>query len=286
MQLENWAELLDQFLDSLRASGYSEHTLKAYHVDLRQYFTFTTSLDQKNVDEYLMHLSRKGMASASLNRFLSSLRKFCSFLKKHGYDVPVMELSGFKTGIKVPRVVLRDDIGKLLDLPENNPIEIRDKALVWFLLGTGTRISEALSLNVEDIDFRTGSCQVLGKGRKKRTIYIPSKALKLLRRYMETFNLTQGPLFLNMQGQALTDRGARYILHKISTKYGLRDLVHPHTLRHTFATNLLEEGANLREIQELLGHSSLRSTQIYTHVSPVMVREAIEAMRKEAKNKP
>lgn len=286
MQLENWTELLNQFLGTLEASGYSEHTLKAYYVDLKQYFMFTASLDQKTVDDYLMHLSRKGMAPTSLNRFLSSLRKFCSFLKKQGYEVPVMELSGFKTGLKVPRVVLRDDISKLLELPENTPIEVRDKALVWFLLGTGTRISEALSLKVEDIDFRTASCQVLGKGNKKRTVYIPSKALKLLKRYIEVFNLTEGPLFLNMQRQRLTDRGARYILHKISKKYGLRDLVHPHTLRHTFATNLLEEGANLREIQELLGHSSLRSTQIYTHVSPVMVREAIEAMRKEAKSKP
>jgi len=136
---------------------------------------FTTSLDQKTVDDYLMHLSRKGMAPTSLNRFLSSLRKFCSFLKKQGYEMPIMELSGFKTGLKVPRVVLRDDISKLLELPENTPIELRDKALVWFLLGTGTRISEALSLKVEDIDFRTASCQVLGKGNKNVLFTFPQR---------------------------------------------------------------------------------------------------------------
>jgi len=138
-----------------------------------------------------MHLSRKGMAPTSLNRFLSSLRKFCSFLKSKVTKCQSWSLAVLRQDLS-PRVVLRDDISKLLELPENTPIELRDKALVWFLLGTGTRISEALSLKVEDIDFRTASCQVLGKGNKKRTVYIPSKALKLLKRYIEVFNLTEG----------------------------------------------------------------------------------------------
>lgn len=282
MQLENWEELLDDFCNSMMSAGFSEHTIKSYYTDLKQFFTFTTIIDQDNVDNYLMHMSSKGISPTSLNRFLSSFRKFCTFLEKNGYRLPIMELSGFKTGFKVPEVILKQDADVLLTLPEDNASQIRDKALIWFLLGTGTRISEALSLTIEDIDFANGSCQVLGKGNKKRTVYIPSKALKLLTRYIKEFNIKEGPLFVNLKGGPLTDRGARYILQKTSVRYGLRELLHPHMLRHTFATHLLEEGANLREIQELLGHNSLRSTQIYTHVSPAMVKEAIEAMRKEA----
>jgi integrase/recombinase XerC len=282
MQLENWEELLDEFAQALRASGFSSNTVKSYVTDLKQFFEFNTTIDQKNIDDYLMYLSASGMSTTSLNRFLSSLRKFCSFLTKKGYELPVMELTGFRTGLRMPETASKQDLEKLLALPENSLKELRDKALVWFLMGTGTRISEALSIRLEDIDFTNGSCQVLGKGQKKRTVYIPSKALRLLKKYMERFNIKEGPLFVNLKGDPLTDRGARYILRRISAQYGLREALHPHMLRHTFATHLLEEGASLREIQELLGHSSLRSTQIYTHVSPSMVKEAIDAMRKEA----
>ncbi|NPV88626.1 tyrosine-type recombinase/integrase [Coprothermobacteraceae bacterium] len=280
MLLEDWESHLKEFEESLRSAGYSERTCHSYLADLRSFFHFTNNIDQVSLDDYLMYRSAQGASAVSINRFLSSFRHFLKFLEARGWPVPPMELPGFRVNRPIPRTLAERDVMVILNLPEHDEESIRDKALIWFLLGTGVRISEALSIRIEDVDFDRAATKVRGKGNKERMVYIPKRALKLLQRYMKVFGLEKGPLFVNLQRRPLTDRGARYLLARVSKRYGLSQVVHPHTLRHTFATRLLEEGAGLRDIQELLGHKSLRSTQIYTRVSPALVREAMEAMKK------
>jgi site-specific recombinase XerD len=198
------------------------------------------------------------------------LRTFFKFLSREGYikTNPATLLLTPKLDKRLPQFLTEDEINKLLDSPSKDDISgLRDRAIMETFYSTGMRISELVGLNLEDVDFISGVVKVRGKGKKERLLPIGEKALTALRHYLDKRKEKTKEIFLNKSGTRITDRGVRDILEKYIKLTSLKENISPHTLRHTFATHLLNHGADLRSVQELLGHVNLSTTQIYTHLS-------------------
>jgi integrase/recombinase XerC len=273
------------FLSRLSAEkGYSQATLDAYGRDLAQFEAYLQKrskslakpdeLTRRDVQGYLAGLHRQGVAKTSVARKLSALRSLFKDLMRHGLarNNPVAGLKNPKQPKLHPRALNVDQAMALLDAKITpDPEGLRDLALAELLYGSGLRISEALSLNVEDLD-RTGeSLPIRGKGNKERLAVLTPASRTRLNRYMEqrgAFEPKQGEpaLFLGARGKRLDRRQAARILEKLAALAGLPQHVHPHMLRHSFASHMLQGGADLRGVQELLGHERLSTTQRYTHL--------------------
>lgn len=278
---------INRFVDALRAQkGYSDHTCRAYQSDIMQFLTSLLKdpeddkktafkkqlqqIDKHHVRNYLAEQVREGRSKRTISRKLSSIKAFFNFLVKTGkIDHNPAEMIPFpKLGKTIPKFINIDDLFRLLDSIKTDTIlEKRNLAMFETFYSTGMRVSEIHGLNITDIDFDRQMIRVLGKGSKERMVPVGNRALVAIKNYRAGLKENFIPVFLNKDFGRLTTRSIRRILDKIVQECGLNMPVSPHTLRHSFATHMLDSGADLRGIQEILGHASLSTTQIYTHVS-------------------
>lgn len=283
--------LTERFIDHIKSlKGYSHNTVKNYELDLRQFFSYLEhrgnstekldSIDFRVIRSYLGGLYKK-YRKTTISRKLSAIRSFFHYLERNGLNVgnPAAEISSPKQGNYIPEYLNIDDIFRLLDIPEPESLSaIRNHAILELLYSCGIRVSELTGLNVPDIDFRQCLVRVIGKGNKERIVPVGKKALDAVGDYLEsTYKLRRKiknsatpdmePVFLNNRGGRLSSRSVSTIVKKYVTETGLVSGVTPHSFRHTFATHLLDGGADLRSVQEMLGHVSLSTTQKYTHVT-------------------
>jgi site-specific recombinase XerD len=233
---------------------------------------------------YLAVLLGNGVADGSVRRKVSTIRSFYKWLRADGHleNDPFFGVTGPKAGRRLPDILTSQDIARMVASADGKePADLRDRALMELLYAAGLRVSEVASLNVSELDVRDQSVRVRGKGKKERIGVFGEPAADALHRYLkegrpELEAHKEEALFLNRFGGRLTVRSVQTIVRKYATKAGLPTAVHPHLLRHSFATHLLDGGADLRVVQELLGHESPNTTQIYTHVSEVRKREVME----------
>ncbi len=258
---------------------YSPHTVKAYAIDIRQFQEFFAAnrleLTKGNIRDFIAHVFARSRNKATVARKIYAVRSFYGYLVRNGAleHNPLEGISSPKQERKIPRILTENEMQEFLDaLPEENFLQLRNKALFEFLYATGLRISELTGLRRGDIHFPERLVRVLGKGRKERIVPFHEQAAAIMDRYLQRLHLefpqAQDRVFVNSRGGSLTPRSVERILPAVY--HGLvnsRQRIHPHLLRHSFATHLLQRGANLRVIQELLGHSSLATTEKYTNLN-------------------
>jgi len=288
-------DLMEAFIDYLgNQKGYSKHTVRNYQIDLRQFLDFLCAREELTagehaglkpeavsplvIREYLGSLYGN-LSRTSIARKLSAVRSFFLFLEKRGLcrGNPAVDIATPKLEKHLPNYLSVDDVFRLLENREKKkPLELRDMAILEVLYSSGIRVSELEGLNLSSIDFDERLMRVIGKGNKERLVPIGRKALEMVRNYLEAIqNLRKkagghsqdAPLFLNCRGGRLSTRGIGRIIKKYAIASGLSSEISPHSMRHSFATHLLDGGADLRTVQELLGHKNLSTTQKYTHVS-------------------
>lgn len=267
----------DEFLRYLAVErGASEHTLRSYRKDLETFFAHVRS-DPKDVDMgdvrgFIAEQINAGLKKTTVGRRLGAIRSFFRFLHREGLIKvnPARLVSTPKTPKLLPKFLTVDDVFSLVEKPEGIGFTaVRDRAILELLYSCGLRVGELSGLNSDDLNIREGVVKARGKGKKERILPIGKKAIEALKSYMIERVLLKkkdGAFFLNRSGTRLTDRSVRRIVVKYARAVLLDSRIGPHTLRHTFATHLLQGGADLRVIQELLGHSSLSTTQKYTHI--------------------
>jgi len=268
---------IEQFIRHLEIEkGVSAHTLRAYRKDLEE-FRKSVKTDPKKVDMidirgFIAAQIKSGLSKTTVNRRLSSVRSFFRFLYKEGYrkSNPAKLVPSQKIPKTLPRFLTVDDIFALIEKPGGiGFIPARDRAILELLYSSGLRVSELSGLNTDDINIKEGLVKIKGKGKKERIVPVGSKAVDAIKSYLiERIFLKSKDraLFLNRLGRRLTDRGVRRIVVKYARALAINGHIGPHTIRHSFASHLLQGGADLRVIQELLGHSSLSTTQKYTHL--------------------
>lgn len=274
--------------------GYSPHTLKAYERDLVQFRAFLDELGSSviedlapaDLDGYVVLLQEQDYKSSTVARKVAAVRAFLKFLYAEG--VVGAELVDWlhqpKAERRLPKTLSQDQVARLLEATavEETPLALRDQALLELLYASGMRATEIVGLMVNDLDQTAGAVRCYGKGSKERVIPLYETAIEKLQRYITEARpflmreKSERTLFLNNLGRPLTRQGLWFLVQHYAEAAGLPDWVTPHTLRHTFATHLLEGGAELREIQQMLGHSSITTTQIYTEISSRRKREAYD----------
>ena len=270
---KNQKEILDQYLDSLeKIKNYSPNTIKSYKNDILQYLDEEVVLGE--FSKYLKICSKKGFSKTTINRKITSIKTFLIWCIEKNYleSTSLKSVKNLKAEKKLPNVLTANYINELLDsLPSENPKDIRDKAILELMYSSGLRVSEVSNLSIKDIK-NNKSIKVLGKGNKERVLPITSRAYDVINKYIEHSRTifvnekSNSFLFLGVRGGQLSDREIRRIVK-------LRVGTFPHSLRHTFATHLLDGGADLRIVQELLGHNDPSTTQIYTHVSKKQMKK-------------
>jgi integrase/recombinase XerC len=287
----------EAFVNYLRYErNMSPETIRAYEKDLHQFIRFfakgdgapaaPAEISSLQVREYLAALREKNYQKTTVVRKLATIRSFYKFLLKKGYTTqnPLLEIQTPKVDKRLPHFLAVEEVEKLLSAPQGTTFQsIRDRSILEVLYSTGLRVSELTALNVSDIDVTGEIIKARGKGRRERIMPIGKPALECVRKYIEVraavprINESDpDALFLNRFGDRLSSRSIRKILDKYIRMTGLNEKTSPHTLRHSFATHLLNRGANLRMVQELLGHKHLSTTQIYTHVSTAAMKTALE----------
>jgi integrase/recombinase XerC len=291
-------EALAEFLRHLGLEkNASAHTVKSYREDLTQALEFFRTrlgneaprpeqLTARLLRAYLAWLHEKEYARSTVARRLAAVRSWCRFLCRQGVlaNNPAQGLRGPRQEKKLPLFISRDDITRLLEAPPaDTPLGLRDRALLETLYSAGLRVSELTGLNVTDVDPEAGVATVRGKGKRERLALLGPPAVAALGRWLPerrglagTRAGSQPALFLNRNGTRLSARSVGRLLEKYLKQAGLDPRASPHTLRHSFATHLLDAGADIRSVQELLGHRSLGTTQIYTHVTTERLRESYD----------
>lgn len=281
----------------------SSLTIKSYREDLslladylQQALGSTPSLatiTPVDLRGFVAAMHEAGYAKSSVSRRLSSMRSFFRFAQREGLTDknPAKPLRNPRPDRKLPHFLTSDEVARLLEAPPtDSPAGLRDRAILETIYSAGLRVSETVGLNDSDIDWDSGVVRVRGKGKRERLAPIGSHAARALRRWLEARQLspkyTKGsaPLFTNRFGNRLTTRSVARMLEKQIARAGLDTRTSPHTLRHSFATHLLDRGADIRSVQELLGHKSLVTTQIYTHISTAGLREVYERSHPRARH--
>ena len=260
-------KVLEEYLIYINnVKNYSQNTIKSYNSDIKHYFENTESVGE--FSSYLKHLNKNKYSKTSINRKITSIRTFLSWAVDNNYfnQNQIKIVNNLKVEKKLPNVLTASYINRLLDsLPESSEKDIRDKAILELMYSSGLRVSEVSNLTLNSIN-KNNSIRVLGKGSKERVLPMTKRAYVSTKKYIETSrpkfenDKSKNYLFLGVRGGQLSDREIRRIVK-------FRTGTFPHTIRHTFATHLLEGGADLRIVQELLGHNDPSTTQIYTHVS-------------------
>jgi integrase/recombinase XerC len=274
---------IERFVEELKRNNASPHTITAYESDLHQFVDYfsppemeppaPSDFDVLKIREWLASLYDQKLSATSIRRKLAALRVFFRFLVREGLapiNAPRL-LRTPRSPKTLPEVMSTEQTNALLDGVAAGKLERpypgRDLAILEFLYGCGLRVSELVGLNLDDVDRAERWLRVRGKGRKERQVPFGGKAADALDRYLEARNSREPAVFLNHRGGRLTDRGVRGIIKMYATLIGGDSSIHPHSFRHAFATHLLSDGADLRSIQELLGHARLSTTQKYTQVS-------------------
>jgi len=277
--------LLDEFLDYLVVErGLSPNTLESYSRDLHKYIDY---LKKQGIDDirdsssshilvFISILTGKGLSAKTIARNLAAVRMFYRFLVNENYlqGNPAAKIDSPKTWIRLPNTISLDEVERLLDQPDTNtPLGMRDSAMLELLYATGMRVSELISISLNHINLEVGYLIALGKGSKERILPIGDQAVTKVREYLASSrkrllkNSRSSALFVNRSGNPISRQGFWKVIKKYSLKAGIQKNITPHTLRHSFATHLLERGADLRSVQSMLGHVDISTTQIYTHVT-------------------
>ena len=281
--------LIETFLDSLwLEKNLSQNTLSSYKNDLQKFRNFLEKNNKTvlNADHFLIlsflsMLLDQGFSSKTVSRNISSLKSFYKYLISvdHLKLNPMSNIDAPKSGLFLPTTLTVEETQLILDAPnEKRPIELRDKAMLYALYATGMRISELISLNMHNIDLVRGSVQVIGKGGKERMIPLTDDAIKFIKIYTKEAReiLNKGKdhnnLFLSTHGKQISRHSFWHRIKAYLKRVNINKDVHPHTLRHAFATHMLNNGADLRSVQLLLGHSDLATTQIYTHIAQTEIQ--------------
>lgn len=297
-------EYLDRYIRHLEVErNLSPFTIRNYSTDIlgfndflkREEIKSLVDVDHSTIRNYLGQLMDNGTVRASISRKMSALRSFFRYLNHQGIltEDPVSRISGPKREKRLPSFLTSEEIISLLSAPDISTTQgIRDLAILELLYASGLRISEIASLNIGSVDMETRQVRVWGKGSKERMVLMGQPAALVLEKYLKygreqlLGQNTTDALFLNRYGNRIAERRIQYIIKKYAEKAGIKTRVYPHMLRHTFATHMLDGGADLRVVQELLGHSNLASTQIYTHVTRNQMRSRyLEAHPRSSESK-
>ncbi len=292
--MDTRAQSFLQFLKTEK--GYSEHTLKNYAIDLREFFGFLgaktlETVTYLEVRAYLAVLKDKNFSKSSMARKLACIRSCFKYLAREKViqHNPAAGIQTPKRDKKLPDFLNQEEIANLLDAPSSGSWEEkRDKAILEMLYSSGLRVSELVSLNHSAVDLSGGLLRVQGKGKKERIVPVGRVAIQAMKDYFaikpprDTGDSLEKSVFKNRLGGRLTDRSVRRMILKYTRRIALAKDVSPHMLRHSFATHMLDRGADLRSVQELLGHENLSTTQIYTHVTTKRLKEAYAAAHPRA----
>ena len=289
MEKVDLIQIKEYFLKSiLDQKNYSKKTFENYNRDLNKFFKFLNDYKIKDIKKitketvrlYFLKQKNNNISNRTLGRYYSSLNSFFLYSIEHEYIGvnPLKFIDYPKYTKKIPEYIYDSQLEKLLNekTSENVEIELRNKLIIHLLLDTGIRVSELVNIKVHDIDVEERIIKVFGKGSKERFVFFTSKTKELLTNYLikRKEKAITDNLLINYKGEKLTERSVQKIIKLVGEKIGLD--IHPHLLRHTFATDLLNKGADIRMIQELLGHENLDTTQIYTHVSNSRVKEVYD----------
>ena len=291
---------VERYLDSLKYERrYSPHTLLNYRRDLTSLLGFVQAaaisdwsvLDSHHLRQWVSQLHRKGLAGRSVQRHLSAARSFLQFLvrEKQITHNPGRGLRAPKSPHKLPAVLDVDQVNSLLAGNETTPVALRDQAIMELFYSSGLRLAELVTLNNPDIDLAEGIVTVTGKGAKTRILPVGRLAREALLRWLhvrgELANEDEKALFVSRRGTRLAARSVQQRLHHQGRKRGLETVLHPHKLRHSFATHLLESSGDLRAVQELLGHADISTTQVYTHLDFQHLAQVYDKAHPRAKKK-
>ena len=276
---------IEKFIRYLQIEkNYSRHTILNYRLDLEDFQNFLRDAPLESIDylvlrKYLASLKEKALSSRSVARRLSSMRSFFKFLMRDGFikTNPILILSSPKIEKHLPQFLTEEEARILIESASGRrEPDLRDRAILETFYSTGIRISELVGMSMPDIDFISGVVTVFGKGRKERIVPIGETALAALRAYQAARSRSSEAVFLNKNGKRMSDRGVRYCIEKYIRMTSTKRGISPHTLRHSFATHLLDRGADLRSVQELLGHANLATTQIYTHLTTEKLKKVYD----------
>lgn len=289
--MNSWIEQFSHYLTVEK--GLAKNTVDSYRRDLNNFCTFLSrekisspaEVNRELITGYLLNLKKSGRAASTISRNVASIRSFFNFLVQDNLieNNPSQLVKSPRLEKKLPRVLTTREVDRLLQQPrEDCQAGMRDKAMLELLYASGIRVSELVSLNVTDFSPEAGFLRCRGKGMKERIVPVGSVAVKYVRGYLSggrqkmLKRKDESALFLNHHGRRLTRQGFWKILKKYARQSKLSDEVTPHTLRHSFATHLLENGADLRSVQEMLGHSDISTTQIYTQITRRKIREVYD----------
>lgn len=270
--------LIQEFVDNLRVRR-SAHTVRSYGSDLAQLSTYLQGEARLGANELRGYLRKYAQTPVTRARKLSTLRAFVRYLKRAGHlsSDPTENLEAPIRRKRLPKAINQEQAGELLDQGDEGKTPLRDRALLELMYAAGVRASEVVGVNLRDLDLREQSLRVHGKGNKERLVVFGKTCQSALKDYMSGERVEAAEaLFTNKHGQRITTRTVQNVVKRWALRVGLPPDVSPHTLRHSFATHMLDGGADLKSVQQLLGHESLATTQIYTHISVERLRDAIQ----------
>jgi len=296
-QLQIWLERFFSHLQHERA--LSPHTLSNYRRDLQrikawcfvQNIATWADLNQPHVRSFIAIRHRQGISGKSLQRELSSLRTLFRYLQRENQveNNPAQGVRPPKSERKLPSVLDADQLGCLLDQPSDEPLVIRDLAIMELFYSSGLRLSELVSLNLASVDLADAIVEVIGKGDKTRRVPVGEKARQSLERWLMVragmVSSDESALFISQRGQRISPRTVQQRVHKLTQERGVPTDVHPHMLRHSFASHLLESSGDLRAVQELLGHADISTTQVYTHLDFQHLAKVYDSAHPRARRK-
>jgi integrase/recombinase XerD len=280
-------ELINKFIEYLIIDKkYSENTIKSYNNDLKKFNNYfenkpISKIEENNIKNYIKYLKQENNDNKTISHNISTLRSFYKFLliEKIIKNNPMEYIEQPKLKKTLPKTLTIEEIDKLLDIKLKDAFSFRNKAMLELMYSSGLRVSELINVNIHDIDTSNCIIRIMGKGSKERIVPLGDYAIKYIEIYLREYRekLTKRELndylFLNNHGKKMTRQGFFKILKQLAKEKGIKTDFSPHTLRHSFATHLLNGGADLRSIQEMLGHESISTTQIYTHVSKEKLKE-------------
>jgi integrase/recombinase XerC len=304
---------IDQFLDYISIEKFlSDNTINAYSKDLIQLYDFflldstekfgydidveiveedivIDSIGKDDLRAFIEYEYDKGLKKKSIERKIASIKSFFKFLFNRDVILsnPAADIIYPKKEFRLPKFLTLKEINSIFNFELKNFIDYRDKALLEILYSTGGRVSEISNTDISDIEFSNARFKVKGKGNEERYLFLNNDSISALNEYIKIrkgkFSKTTKPLFVNNRGDRITDRGIFYVVEKRGKSAGFVEKITPHTFRHSFATELLNQGADIRAVQELLGHKSLSTTQIYTHTTKARLKQAYDKYHPHAK---
>lgn len=292
---------IDKFLHHLRTERrLSSNTIESYQRDLNMVVEYCNqqkihrwrNLNIHQVRGFAARLHRRGQSGRTIQRRLSALRTFCEYLLREGdlRNNPAIGVRAPKTGRPLPQVLDADQLGHLLECDVSTPLLVRDRALFELMYSSGLRLSESVNLDLRDLNLRGGVVRVTGKGHKTRVTPVGKKAREALQQWLKVRPVlalqSQKALFVGRHGKRLSPRAVQKRLDVWAQRRGIGRKVHPHMLRHSFASHLLESSGDLRAVQELLGHSDISTTQIYTHLDFQHLAQVYDKTHPRARKKP